>query len=440
MKNPFVCLSEKDISDILSFLNLKKIEDLFSHIPENLKISENIDLKTYSEQETFEIIENISNKNILPEPSKTFIGGGAYNHYVPAVIDHLVERSEFLTSYTPYQPEVSQGTLQAIFEFQTLICQLTGMEISNASLYDGATALVEAVFMATRIYPERKEIWVAETLNPEYRDVLKTYLQNFDYKLKTVPKTKEGIFDLKWMEKNISKDVLCFAFGYPNYFGIIEPVKEALKILEKEKVISISSTSEVLSLGILKSPGELGVEICCGEAQSLGIPLSFGGPYLGFLSTKETHLRKMPGRIVGETEDKEGKRGYVLTISTREQHIRREKATSNICTNQSLCALRACIFMSLLGKDGFRELALINAKRSYGLYNLIKKYAVFDKPFFNEFLIKVKDPEKLNKKGFYFGPPVENYFPDLKNSYLVAVTELNKKESIEEFAASLEEL
>ncbi len=440
MKNPFICLSEKDLSEILSFLKIKKIEDLFNHISENLKISENIDLKTYSEQETFEIIENLSKKNNLPEASNTFIGGGAYNHYVPAIIDHLVERSEFLTSYTPYQPEVSQGTLQAIFEFQTLICQLTGMEISNASLYEGATALVEAVFLSTRIYPERKEIWLAETLNPEAIDVLKTYLQNFDYKLKIVPKTKEGIFDLKWLEDNISKDVLCFAFGYPNYFGIIEPVKEALKIIEKEKVVSISFTSEILSLGILKSPGELGVEIACGEGQSLGIPLSFGGPYLGFLSTKEEHLRKMPGRIVGETEDREGKKGYVLTISTREQHIRREKATSNICTNQSLCALRACIYMSLLGKEGIRELALINAKRAYGLYKLLKKFTVFDKPFFNEFLIKVKDVEKINKKGFYFGPPVEKHFPDLKDCYLVAVTELNKKESIEELAKILEEL
>lgn len=439
MKNPFICLSEEDLREILSFLKIEKIEDLYKHIPEDLKIKENVDLKTYSEQETFEIIERISNKNNLPEPSKVFIGGGAYNHYVPAIIDHLVERSEFLTSYTPYQPEVSQGTLQAIFEFQTLICQLTGMEISNASLYDGATALVEAVFLATRIYPERKEIWVAETLNPDYKDVLKTYLQNFDYRLKIVPE-KDGTFDLKWMEENISKDVLCFAFGYPNYFGIIEPVKEALKIIEKEKVVSISSTSEILSLGILKSPGELGVEISSGEAQSLGIPLSFGGPYLGFLSTKEVHLRKMPGRIAGETEDREGKKGYVLTISTREQHIRREKATSNICTNQSLCALRACIFMSLLGKEGFRELAMINAKRAYGLFSLIKRHTVFDKPFFNEFLIRLKKPEKLNEKGFYFGPSVEKNFPHLKDCYLVAVTELNKKESIEEFAKIMEEL
>lgn len=440
MKNPFICLSKKDIEETLAFLRIKKIDDLFAHIPENLKISPKTEIKTFSEQEVFEIIKDISNKNFLPEKSKTFIGGGAYNHYIPALIDLLVQRAEFLTSYTPYQPEVSQGTLQAIFEFQTLICQLTGMEISNASLYDGATALVEAVFLATRIYPERKEIWVCETLNPQYRDTLKTYLQNFDYKLVIVPKTKDGIFDLNWIEKNISKNVLCFCFGYPNYFGIIEPVDKAIKLLEKEKILTISSTSELLSLGLIKSPGELGVEIACGEAQSLGIPLSSGGPYLGFLSTKEAHLRKMPGRIVGETEDKEGKRGYVLTISTREQHIRREKATSNICTNQSLCALRACIYMALLGKEGFKELSLINAKRAYGLYKKIKKFTIFNAPFFNEFVIKIKDFKKLNEKGFYFGPSLEKDYDDMKDCYLVATTEINKKESIEEFASLLEEL
>lgn len=439
MKNPFICLSKKDIEEILSFLKIKEIDGLFYHIPENLKLDE-IDLKTFSEQETFEIIENISNKNKLPEASKTFIGGGAYNHYIPAIIDLLVQRAEFLTSYTPYQPEVSQGTLQAIFEFQNLICQLTGMEISNASLYDGATALVEAIFLSTRIYPEKKEIWVSETLNPQYRDVVKTYIQNFDYKLVTVPKTKEGIFDLSWIEKNISKEVLCFCFGYPNYFGIIEPIEKAVKLLNKEKIIPISCTLEVLALGLIKGPGELGVEISCGEAQSLGIPLSSGGPYLGFLSTKEAHLRKMPGRIVGETEDKEGKRGYVLTISTREQHIRREKATSNICTNQSLCALRACIYMSLLGKEGFKELSKINAKRAYALFNKIKKFVLFDSPFFNEFVVKIKDIRKLNQNGFYFGPSLERDYKDMKDCYLLATTEINKKESIEEFASLLEEL
>lgn len=440
MKNPFICLSEKDIEEILSFLKIKNLDELFKHIPENLKISENIDLETLSEQETYEKIEEISLKNKLPDGSKTFIGGGAYNHYIPALIDQIVQRAEFLTSYTPYQPEVSQGTLQAIFEFQTLICQLTGMDISNASLYDGATALVEAVFLSTRIYPEKKEIWVSETLNPEYRDVLKAYIQNFDFKFKVVPKTKDGIFDLNWIEKNLNNNVLCFCFGYPNYFGIIEPVSELIKILQKEKVISISSTSEVLSLGILKSPGELGVEISCGEGQSLGLPLSSGGPYLGFLSTKEAHLRKMPGRIVGETEDREGKRGYVLTISTREQHIRREKATSNICTNQSLCALRATIYMSLLGKGGFKELSSLCAKRAHYLYNKIKKYAVFERPFYNEFLIRLKDIEKLNNKGFYIGPPVQKYYPDLKDCYLLATTELNKIEKIEELGKILEEL
>lgn len=439
MKNPFICLSNKDIEDILSFLKIKEIDELFYHIPENLKL-DNIDLKTFSEQETFEIIEGISKKNKLPDLSKTFIGGGAYNHYIPAIIDLLVQRAEFLTSYTPYQPEVSQGTLQAIFEFQTLICQLTGMEISNASLYDGATALVEAVFLASRIYPERKEIWVSETLKPQYRDVLKTYLQNFDYKLVTVPKTKEGIFDLNWIEKNISKNVLCFCFGYPNYFGIIEPVEKAVELFNKEEIITISSTSEVLALGLIKSPGELGVEISCGEAQSLGIPLSSGGPYLGFLSTKEAHLRKIPGRIVGETEDREGNRAFVLTISTREQHIRREKATSNICTNQSLCALRACIYMSLLGKEGFKQLSLINAKRAYALYKKIKKFALFNGPFFNEFVIKIKDFKKLNENGFYFGPAIERDYSDMKDCYLVATTEINKKVSIEEFATILEEL
>lgn len=440
MKNPFIPISSKDLEEIFSFLKIKSFDDLFSHIPEDLKIKNNIEIETLSEQEVFKKIEEISNKNKLPEKERNFIGGGAYSHYIPAVVDFLSSRSEFYTSYTPYQPEVSQGTLQAIFEYQTLICQLTGMEISNASLYDGATSLVEAVFLASRISPERKEIWVSETLNPNYRNVLRTYLRNFDFKLKVIPKDENGKFDLNFIEKNISKDVLCFCFGYPNYFGIIEPVKEAVELVRREGILPISCTSEILSLGILKSPGELGVEISCGEAQSLGIPLSFGGPYLGFLATKEAHLRKMPGRIAGETTDKEGKRGYVLTISTREQHIRREKATSNICTNQALCALRACIYMSLLGKEGFKNLSLLNAKLAHYLKGLIKKFIVFDSPFFNEFVIKVKNVERIFERGFLIGPALEKDYPDLKDCYLIAVTELNSVKSIERLSRILEEL
>ena len=352
--------TEEDIRKMLDALGLKKLEDLFQAIPKEYRLSKPLNLpEPLSEPDLLRHIQGLQ----VPMMSG-FIGAGAYYHFIPAVVSHLVSRSEFSTAYTPYQPEISQGTLQAIFEYQTLMCQLTGMEVSNASMYDGASSLAEAVLMAHRI-TKRKKVLLSQAVHPEYRRVIQTYIDPDQQEIILVPyQKKEGRTDEKVLLDLLKEDVSAVVIQSPNFFGVIEDLQRIGEKIHDCGGLMIVGFSEAVAYGILQPPGAMGADIVAGEGQSLGIPVSYGGPYLGIFATLETFVRNMPGRLVGETIDLEGKRGFVLTLATREQHIRRERATSNICTNEGLCALMATVFLSCFGKEGLKELAMMNLSKT----------------------------------------------------------------------------
>jgi glycine dehydrogenase subunit 1 len=374
----------------------------------------------------------------------SFLGAGAYRHYRPVVIDSLVQRGEFLTSYTPYQAEITQGTLQAIFEFQTMICELTGMEIANASMYDGSTGAAESVSMAVRI-TRRNGVLVAKTVHPEYREVMATYAQHQGLGATTLGYGEDGRLDLKALEQNLSEETACVLIQSPNFFGVIEDVPAIAEIAHKKGALLVVSIAEAVSLGVVRPPVE--ADIVSMEAQSFGVALSYGGPYCGVIAAKEKYLRQMPGRLVGETVDKQGQRGFVLTLSTREQHIRREKATSNICTNQALVALMATIFLTVYGKEGMRELALHNlAKANYAAaqFRTAGAQLLFaSAPRFHEFVLQTTEsPEQLNaqllKQKIIGGLPLSRWYPELGNASLWCTTELNSREQIDQAASLLQ--
>jgi glycine dehydrogenase subunit 1 len=376
-----------------------------------------------------------------------FLGAGAYHHFIPAVVSHLVSRSEFSTAYTPYQAEVSQGTLQAIFEYQTLMCQLTGMEVSNASMYDGASSLAEAVLMAHRI-TKRKKVLLSQAVHPEYRRVIQTYIDPDQQEIIGVPYQKEeGRTDEKILFDLLKEDVSAVVIQSPNFFGVIEDLQPIGEKIHGCGGLMIVGFSESVAYGILQPPGAMGADIVAGEGQSLGIPVSYGGPYLGIFATLETFVRNMPGRLVGETIDLEGKRGFVLTLATREQHIRRERATSNICTNEGLCALMATVFLSCLGKEGLKELAMMNLSKAEYAKKVVSRIRGcklnFTGPTFNEFVLRIeKEPEevleKLKKETILGGLPLEKFFSELDHHLLVTVTEMNRKEEIDRWGEALE--
>ncbi len=432
--------TEKDIHDMLSQIGFSSVKELFSDIPKGLLLKESLNLPTgISEQEVLGKLKSLSKKNRSGDIS--FLGGGVYRHYIPSPVNHIISRSEFYSAYTPYQPEISQGTLQAMFEFQSLICQLTGMDISNASMYDGASATAEAVLMAKRI-TKKTGVALSHALHPEYRDVIKTYLSVDGNNIAKIPYcTKTGRTLPEKVETIINKDTSCVVLQQPNFFGCIEEdIKAIAELVHNKGALLIVSITEPLSLGLLKPPGELGADIVTGEGQSFGLPVSFGGPYLGFFAVKEKYLRQMPGRIVGETVDNKGERAYVLTIATREQHIRRGKATSNICSNEGLCAFAATVYLCLLGKKGFKELALLNLhKAEYAKRELSKIPGIkirFLSPIFNEFVIDTggkskKTVQYSDGKALYQGIPLGGFYRELKNSLLISVTELNSKEEID---------
>jgi len=376
------------------------------------------------------------------EEFRSFLGAGAYRHYIPSVVDAIISRPEFYTAYTPYQPEVSQGTLQAVFEYQTMVSRLTGMEVTNASMYDGATAVAEAVLMAHRIRKGAKAL-VAGSLHPFYRWVLKTYVKNFPIEIVEVPWTDEGRVDQEALGNFLQDDVFTVLVQSPNFFGVIEDLESIAERARDNKAVMISSFTEALSLPVLKSPGECGVDIVAGEGQSFGIPLSFGGPYLGIFSTNMKHVRKMPGRVVGMTEDAAGNRGFVLTLSTREQHIRREKATSNICTNQGLCALMASVYLSYAGRSGLRTTAKQNiSKAQYAMETLEKVPGVkrrFSGPIFNEFVLRLPvSPHEFalfcKGENVVPGVPLGWFYPEMNQDILICATESNRKEEIDAMA------
>jgi len=432
--------TDSDRELMLKSLNKKNINELFSGLPKKILLDKELNLPdALCEMELIKHIKSISAKNQNLDDYTSFLGAGVYDHFVPSSINELLSRQEFYTSYTPYQPEISQGTLQAIYEYQTMICELTGMDISNASMYDGATAAAEAAILACYA-TKRSEILLPKTIHPEYRAVIKTYCAGRKIKVIEINYTN-GQLDLYHLESNINSNTAALFVQNPNFFGIIENQKNCIDLLSKNKSLVVSCVDPI-SLSILKSPGELGADIVVGDGQSLGNSLNFGGPSFGFFTTKKSLLRKIPGRIVGETVDTNGKRGFVLTLQTREQHIRREKATSNICSNQSLNAIASAIYITSLGPSGLREVANLSTQKAHYFYNALIKSGDFQEkfsaPFFKEFVVTSKiSPESLNKKlltdKIIGGYPIGKDYQELGNGWLLAVTEQRTKQEIDRF-------
>jgi glycine dehydrogenase subunit 1 len=442
----YISHTDQDRQEMLRAVGIRSgnMDDLFKCIPKALR-ARSFDLPPGKpELEVERYLRGLAEKNVTNLP--TFVGGGFYDHYIPAAIDALVSRSEFYTAYTPYQPEASQGTLQAIYEYQSCICRLTEMEVSNASLYDGGTALYEAAMMATRI-TGRNKIIMDGGVSPIYRKMMYCYTSNLSVDFVETPVT-HGQSDRGQIDEYLDDKTAAVILQNPNFFGAIDDHTDISEKCHKMGALVIESVYPV-SLGVLKTPREMGADIATGEGQSLGIPLSFGGPYLGFMATRKEFVRKMPGRIVGATTDEEGRRGFVLTLQTREQHIRREKATSNICSNEALCALRALIYMTLVGKEGLKEVAgLCVGKAEYAKKKLGEIKGVEVKrssPTFNEFTVQlpkssVEVISRMIDKGFEAGFPLGRYYKGMENYMLVAVTEKRTREEIDMFAKTLEEV
>jgi glycine dehydrogenase subunit 1 len=444
----YLSLSDKDKAEMLARTGAASIDDLFGCIPEAVRLKGPLALPAaQSELELVRTIDAVGRRNAYGG-FLSFLGGGAYDHFIPTVVDYLSARGEFVSPYTPYQPEVSQGTLQTIFEFQTLVCQLAGLDIANASLYDGSTGAAEAVLMVHRI-TGRDKVVLADSLHPQYREVVRTYIRNLGVTAVEVGFGPDGRVDPAELARTLDERTAAVVFESPNFFGVVEDVKALSDAAHGVKALSVAVVAEALSLGLLEAPGRLGADIVTGEAQSFGIPQSYGGPFLGFMACKKDFLRQMPGRIAGQTKDTEGRRGFVLTLATREQHIRREKATSNICTNQALCALRATIFLETLGKQGLREMAWQNAqKAAYAAGRLAAVKGVrkrFGGPVFNEFVLELPKPWAavdggLKAKGIVGGYGLGTDYPGFDNAALVCVTDLRTKAEIDRLALALEEV
>jgi glycine dehydrogenase subunit 1 len=427
--------SQADRRQMLAEIGIDSIEQLFAGIPEKLRLRRLLNLpRALSEPELLEYFRQRASRNQVDTPS--FVGAGIYRHYIPIIVDALISRSEFYTAYTPYQAEIAQGTLQAIFEFQTYIAQLTGMDVANASLYDGSTGLAEAFLMAQRV-TRRNRFLMARTVHPEYRAVVNTYAKNLGIQIELIDYTPDGRMDLEKLESKVDSRVAAVVVQSPNFFGTIERIHDVAEIAHKHDALSITNICEAMSLGILKPPGEDAAEnrtadVVVGEAQSLGVPASFGGPHVGFMATRERYVRQMPGRLVGMGKDFSGRRGFVLTLSTREQHIRREKATSNICTNQSLCALMVTVYLATVGPKGLREMCEQNIlKTDYAVAQIqknTKHRILFPAPRFNEFVVESAVPAGLN---------LGRWYPELKNARLICVTEVTSREQIDAMVRGL---
>ncbi len=426
--------TQEDIADMLKTIGADSLNDLFTTIPEDCRRKTDLDLpKAKTEWELNHHMSGLAAQMAVCPDYKVFIGAGSYDHYIPEVVKQLLSRSEFYTAYTPYQPEMSQGTLQAIYEYQTLTTRLLGLDVANASMYDGASSLAEALLMSIRI-TRRKKVAISRLIHPLYRQVVRTYFAPTGYEVVELPVLDSGQTDMTGLG-----DMETFAgvaIQSPNYFGCIENlVAFEEKVHSDSKTLLIVSFTEPLAYGVLKNPGSIGADIACGEGQSLGIPRSFGGPGLGMFAAKKAYTRNMPGRLVGQTKDLEGKRGFVLTLSTREQHIRREKATSNICSNQGLCATAAAMYMATLGGTGIRKLAALNHDKAAYLQNALKKAGIeipFDTPVFNEFVVKFpKDFKKtyanLLSKNIVPGLSLTPDYPEFPDHYLLCATETMDK-------------
>ncbi len=444
--NRYIPASDADREAMLRDIGLSSIDDLFDSIPEALRFKGDLAVPgPLSEMELLAELLALARANREIPAGGQFLGGGAYRHFAPSIIDHLISRSEFYSSYTPYQPEISQGTLQAIFEYQTLICQLTELDISNASMYDGASALAEGVLMAERLNPKGRVV-LSDRIHPEYLQVVRTFLANTEIEIVPFGHREDGTADPGAARRALGGKASALVVQHPSFFGCLEEVESLARVAREAGALLIVAVSEPLALGLLKGPGSQGADLVLGEGHSFGVPLSFGGPYLGFLAARRSCVRSMPGRLVGEARDVDGRRGYVLTLSTREQHIRREKATSNICTNEGLCALTAAIFLATLGKSGLREVAVQNhAKAAYARERIGKaagcrvRYAA---AIFNEFVVELPVAAEaavkaLADRGLVPGIPLSRYFPERERELLVTVTEVNPRAEIDRLAAEL---
>jgi glycine dehydrogenase subunit 1 len=433
--------TDDDVREMLAVIGQPDLGALFESIPAKYRLTRPLDVPAAASE--YEILDELGALAAQNENAATrawFLGAGVHHHYVPSAVDALISRAEFYTSYTPYQPEISQGTLQAIFEWQTMLCGLTGMEVSNASLYDGASATAEAVLMALRI-AKRRRVAVSGALHPHYRGVLETYLAALDYELVTLPRGPDGRTQLSGLDR----ETACVVVQQPNFFGCVEDLRAISAAAKAQGALVVTTVAEAISLALLAAPGDCGADIVCGEAQSFGVPMAFGGPHLGFLTSRMAHVRQLPGRLVGETLDADGKRGYVLTLSTREQHIRRERATSNICTNQGLCLMMATIFLALHGKSGLRALAERNlAKAEYAKARLFAAGLTLPlaAPSFNELVVQLREPAqrvlaRARSAGIVAGLDLAKFAPELGDALLVCVTETASRAQIDALARVL---
>ncbi len=442
---PYISLTEPEIREMLARIGVSTIDDLFAPIPEEARYRGDLALPAaVSELEISRELTEAAAGTTTLDGMNSFLGAGAYDHFIPSVIDHLAGRTEFYTAYTPYQPEASQGMLTAIFEYQSMIAALTGMEVSNASLYDGASGLAEAVIMAVSIKRRRKKVVVSGAVHPEYLETVRTYLTNLDVELVVVA-PQGGVTDAAALAAAVDQDTACVAFQHPNFFGNLEDAI-ALGAAARDQGALVIASVDPISLGVLAPPGEYDADICVGEGQPLGGELFFGGPYFGFFAAKLEYIRRVPGRVVGETTDEQGRRGYVLTFQTREQHIRRAKATSNICTNQGIIALRGAMYLATLGPQGIREVAeLCLSKSHYAAERLgaLPGYRLaYDAPFFKEFVLECPRPAAeiacdVWPDGIQPGVPLSRWFPEMENHLLVAVTEKKSREEIDALADAL---
>ena len=439
--------TEEDRRDMLASIGVRTVEELFADVPGELRLTRPLNLpQAMAESELVKHLQAMASENDNIRDYICFLGAGAYDHYIPSVVDHVIMRSEFYTAYTQYQPEISQGYLQALWEYQSMICEITGMEVANASMYDGGTALAEAAMMACGA-TGRNEVVIPRTMHPCYRQVLKTYGIDRDCRFKDVGYAEaDGTTDLTLLGQAVSESTAAVIIQSPNFFGNIEELKAIADIAHAKGALLVASVDPI-SLGILESPGRAGADIVAGEGQGIGLPISFGGPYLGFFAATGTLMRRMPGRIIGQTNDGQGRRGFVLTMQAREQHIRREKATSNICSNEALCALSAAVYLAAVGKKGYRQTAEQCLQKAHYAYRKLLAVrgvgSVFNAPFFKEFVVRLTKPaaqvnSALMSEGIIGGLDLAQYYPELGNCMLLCVTEKRSKNEIDRLIKGME--
>lgn len=439
--------SDQDEREMLQAIGALNIEELLQQVPEELQLKRPLDLpRALTEMELNTHMRTAASRNTSTSQATCFLGGGAYDHFIPSVVDHIASRGEYYTSYTPYQAEASQGNLQVFFEYQTMITRLTGMDVSNISLYEGGTAAMEAVFMSISQTRRRGKVVVLESVHPEYRQILQTYLLNLGVELVTVP-TPNGICSPEELATHVDEQTACVLVQHPNFFGNLESVEAFADIIHSQGAQFIVSVDPI-SLGLLKRPGDYGADVVVAEGQCLGNPLYYGGPYLGIMACRESMLRRLPGRLVGETVDRCGNRCWVLTMQTREQHIRRDKATSNICTNQGLFALRATIYLSLLGPQGLKEVASLCLQKSHYAADRLTQTgrlaSAFEQPFFKEFVVRVPNGrtetllQELQDAGIQGGIALGKWYPQFSDCLLVSVTEKRSRSEIDHYAQCVE--